>query len=198
MALSPVPPYPLRWTTASFWESRPEPLEYLLSPETLRYPPPPSHKQLCKQLCIHYFFLYTILCVHCCVCWLGWIDCRLAYTATAVLNGDFNKDITIMWYSYFSIYGLVFIIVRTHDTQHSHKHTHQMTHIKLTHITHVNPPYTCMCITHVFPPRVQDMDSLARKSTHTVTMNKSASNSTVTEYGHDPSTDLFQVSQPLL
>ena len=38
----------------------------------------------------------------------------------------------------------------------------------------------------------QDADSLSRKSTHTVTMKKSDSRHTVTEYGHDSRTDLFQ------
>ena len=42
----------------------------------------------------------------------------------------------------------------------------------------------------------QDMDSLARKSTHTISMTAAKnSQSTVTEYGLDSSTDLFQVSQ---
>jgi hypothetical protein len=35
----------------------------------------------------------------------------------------------------------------------------------------------------------RDQDSLARKSTHTVTVQKTGH---VTEYGHDPTTDLFQ------
>lgn len=41
----------------------------------------------------------------------------------------------------------------------------------------------------------RDMDSLSRKSTHTVTINKSSSASSVTEYGHDPNTDLFQIGR---
>ena len=37
------------------------------------------------------------------------------------------------------------------------------------------------------------MDSLSRKSTHTVSMATNSSSNIVTEYGHDASTDLFQV-----
>ena len=42
----------------------------------------------------------------------------------------------------------------------------------------------------------QNADSLLRKSTHTVAvvMNRSGSGAAITEYGHDPNTDMFQVS----
>ncbi len=39
-----------------------------------------------------------------------------------------------------------------------------------------------------------ELDSPTRKSTHTVTMKKSDAGHSVTEYGHDSRTDLFQVS----
>ncbi len=77
-------------------------------------------------------------------------------------------------------------------TLHPLPHTHMLriqcmsSHTLHTHTFHVHPTHTSHTI--------QDVASLARKSTHTVTINKGASNSAVTEYGHDPSTDLFQVS----
>ena len=41
------------------------------------------------------------------------------------------------------------------------------------------------------------MDSLSRKSTHTVSMATNSSSNIVTEYGHDASTDLFQVGDKM-
>jgi len=47
----------------------------------------------------------------------------------------------------------------------------------------------CVCVC-VFQ---EDIDSPSRKSTHTVTMKKSDAGHSVTEYGPDSRTDLFQV-----